>query len=53
MRFFDDFKIAMVSFFVFVAWLVSSDGLVRAVAVVWLIYPAVFVARYVRRAAAG
>jgi hypothetical protein len=50
-RFFDDFKLAMISLFVFVAWVASSEGLVRAVAALWLVYPAVYAVRFRRRIA--
>ena len=49
---FDDLKLSLISFFVFVAWVVAATGWVRAVGVVWLLYPAMFVWRTVRRVSA-
>jgi hypothetical protein len=43
-------RLSLISLFVFAAWLVSARGWVRAVAVVWLIYPVtVYVVRRSRR----
>jgi hypothetical protein len=50
--FFDDLKLGLISLVVFVAWLVAATGWVRALAVVWLVYPAVFSLRMVRRRSA-
>ena len=47
--FFDDVKLGLICLFVFVAWLVAAEGWVRALAIVWLIYPVVFALRVVRR----
>jgi hypothetical protein len=47
--FFDDMKLGLICLFVFVAWLVAATGWVRGLAVVWLVHPAVFVLRMVRR----
>ena len=48
-EFFDDLKLTVLSLFVFVAWLVAATGWVRALAILWLIYPAAFAWRIVRR----
>jgi hypothetical protein len=45
---FDDLKLGLISFFVFVAWVIAATGWVRALAVVWLIYPAMFIRRTIR-----
>jgi hypothetical protein len=50
--FFDDLKLGLISLLVFVAWLVAATGWVRALAVVWLVYPAVLSFRVVRRRSA-
>jgi hypothetical protein len=39
---FDDLKLGLISLVVFAAWVVAATGWVRALAVVWLIYPAMF-----------
>jgi hypothetical protein len=39
---FDDVKLSLITFFVFLAWLVAATGWVRVLAVVWLLYPALF-----------
>lgn len=45
---FDGLKLGLISFFVFVAWVIAATGWVRALAVVWLIYPAMFIRRTIR-----
>lgn len=50
--FFDDMKLGLICLFVFVAWLIAATSWVRGLAVVWLVYPAVFVLRMVRRRSA-
>jgi hypothetical protein len=49
---FDDLKLSLISFLVFLAWVVAATGWVRAVGVVWLLYPATFAWRTVRRRSA-
>ncbi len=46
---FDDLKVGLISLVVFVAWVVAATGWVRALALVWLIYPAMFIQRTIRR----
>jgi hypothetical protein len=41
-------KLAAISLIVFVAWLGASNGLVRLVAVVWLVYPTIVAWRIVK-----
>jgi hypothetical protein len=41
-------KMAAISLIVFVAWLGTSNGWVRVVAVVWLVYPAIVAWRVVK-----
>jgi hypothetical protein len=50
--FFDDLKLGLICVLVFAAWLVAATGWVRALAVVWLVYPAVLTLRMVRRRSA-
>jgi len=45
---FYDVKLGLISLFVFVAWVIAATGWVRALAVVWLVYPAMFIRRTVR-----
>ena len=45
---FDDLRLGLISFFVFVAWVIAATGWVRALALVWLIYPAMFIRRTIR-----
>lgn len=40
LRLLEQIKLAAISAFIFVAWIVAAQGWLRAVAVVWLIYPA-------------
>jgi hypothetical protein len=40
----------LVSLFVFVAWIVAATGWVRALAAIWLVYPAVVAWRVLGRA---
>jgi hypothetical protein len=35
----EQIKLAAISVFIFGAWLVASEGWVRAASVVWLVYP--------------
>jgi len=42
-------KLSLLSLMVFTAWLVASEGWVRALAIGWLVYPAVVVLRITRR----
>jgi hypothetical protein len=44
----DSAKFTIISVILFVATLVTSEGWVRAVAVVWLVYPAFVARRLVR-----
>jgi hypothetical protein len=40
-------RVCAISLIVFVAWMVAATGWVRALAVVWLIYPAFCIGRWV------
>jgi hypothetical protein len=46
---FNEIKGGLLSLFVFVAWLVAATGWVRALAVIWLAYPAFLAWRAVHR----
>jgi hypothetical protein len=52
-RWIDYAKAWMISLVGFVAWLITSDGWLRFLSVIWLIYPAYCLERWISRRNSG